>query len=223
MRTWPRITALILGTTLFISNCKDTYSPQNNKIWLQKQTTETPQDYLKPSYANLLVEIDYDTTTPPDTETLNAYKEEILKRIQPKNITFRTDKIMPFGPETLTVNDLEQQEKITRDEYTGAGTITLHVYWLTKNIGTTYAGFQYTPSSIALFNMPQENDYTLSILLHETGHIMGLVNKGTQQQTEHSADMIHCATPNCVMEKVVNRGKTYCQNCIDDIIAEGGK
>ncbi|MBI4141563.1 hypothetical protein HY484_01405 [Candidatus Woesearchaeota archaeon] len=231
MRLTQRITTLILGTALTLIGCKDSRhkQPPPDCITTYSQSirpyrsNENSQEYLGQTYANLLIEIDYDTLTAPEQTLLDKYRQKISERIQQKNISFRIDKINPFGCNTITIDDLAFAENITRDENTGAGTITIHVYWLTEKIGDNIVGVQYGPSSIALLRMPRNNTETLTALLHETGHVLGLVNKGIPALTNHTTDKFHCSTLNCIMEPKINYSDNYCQPCIDDIIAAGGR
>lgn len=227
--------AVTLGsiiTSLFLTSCNrknDHHSLCHAPLDLTAHTTitnaERPRDYLSTTYANLLIEIDYDSEQPPDGNVLLTYKQKLLERIQQKNISFTLNKIPRINcNNSLTIDTLVTAETVYRDQKTGAGTLTLYVLWLEETFNN-YAGINYSPSSIALLDIRHDNSQQLSILMHETGHILGLVGFRTPVTSQHqTTDKLHCSTKGCVMEPIINKNNvSYCTPCINDLQAADGR
>ena len=188
---------------------------------------ETPFDYLGAKYARLVVEVSYDTAEPPAASILAAIREKIAPRMQAKDVAFKVAPMLHLTADGTapTRAQLDAAEVATRSELTGAGTITLHILWLDEPM-LNYAGLEIGPSSFAVlaapsFDAAQQRD----ILVHETGHILGLVSNGIPVQDKHhvAADQAHCNTAGCVMSPVLGQGHEFCAACIEDLTACGGR
>ena len=86
-------------------------------------------------------------------------------------------------------------------------------------------------------NAPNESDIEAAVLNHEFGHLFGLVDIGTEPQSDHKDDDNegHCNVPDCLMRASIEFGSgiideieggripTLGYHCIRDLQAAGGR
>jgi hypothetical protein len=100
-------------------------------------------------------------------------------------------------------------------------------------LGASPLGWAYGSSSIAVFADALRDAAPISggdpdgwVLVHELGHLLGLVGHGTPQVTQHE-DMIrrgHCKERGCVMRFSADaRADDFCPRCKEDLAAAGGR
>ena len=132
-------------------------------------------------YPNLVVEVDY---TPGDRPTATA-----LNILQARLATYTAKESIRLVFEVIAVNgtlfsalDLLDLERAHRDEATGGDTFTLYILSISGELSNgegTSLGVAYTASSLAIFQDvigPSNSEIESSVLVHEVGHLMGLVN-----------------------------------------------
>lgn len=161
---------------------------------------------------------------------------------------------IPVQGGALTINNLTTIEARLRESYTSYDTSNnkddLSIYVMITE--STYQnpnilGIAYRNTSIGLFggaieansgaaDQPSKNKLTATVLKHELGHLMGLVNTGTPMQTNHqdNAHGKHCDNPDCLMYHTMQTTEgisklasgfvpTLDENCMNDLRANGGK
>jgi hypothetical protein len=153
---------------------------------------------------------------------------------------------IPGNGDTLDPAKVEVLEKQHRTAYTSGSNISLYIL-VTDGYDTSTAtlGFAYRNTSICLFGKDIFDHsggfgtitrvaLESTVLEHELGHMLGLVNLGsptvaTHQDTDHGN---HCNNPKCLMYYATEIHKgliTYSKipaldsNCIADLRANGGK
>ena len=73
-----------------------------------------------------------------------------------------------------------------------------------------------------------------AVLMHEFGHVLGLVNNGTPMTQNHEGESGHCDNEDCLMFYAAETGDmlailgggsipTLDEQCLDDLQANGGK
>ena len=219
----------------------DSYSDQkigasaNDMLSSGKYTTLNIQVQYMPGYS----------LDPAVVTNLTNYLDGICNK--PGGITITQSQIAANG-DTLNVDKVAVLERQNRTAYTGGGTISLYVL-VTDGYDTSVSilGFAYRNTSICLFGksiFDHSGGYAevsrvsleTSVLEHELGHIMGLVNLGSpmvhfHQDTVHGN---HCTNVQCLMHWAIETQTAYNilhpnnipvldSNCIKDLQANGGK
>ena len=166
---------------------------------------------------------------------------------------FVNERQIPMQGGKLYVNDLITIEKIYRTKFEKAGknnsdTLGLFIlvtegdYYLENILGVSYKN-----TSVALFDgiitansggaaQPSRETLLSTVLRHEIGHMLGLVNTGTAMQTPHQdeANGKHCDNGQCVMHHSMQTTAAVSAlagniipdldaNCRADLKANGGK
>ncbi len=164
---------------------------------------------------------------------------------KPGGITISQSQIASVN-DSLTPAKVELLEKQNRTAYTSGNTLSLYIL-ITDGYDTsiTTLGFSFRNTSICLFG---KNLYDhsggigqisrivlqMSVLEHELGHLLGLVNLGSSMQQPHQDvdHNNHCINPKCLMYYAIEVHKgigTFAgipvldSNCISDLHANGGK
>ncbi|TVQ11767.1 MAG: peptidase [Balneolaceae bacterium] len=203
------------------------------------------------SYTRLVVEITYVEGFSPTDNALNMVKGFLEARVnKPGGVVVTVnDPIPPPGNSTYTVQQIRELEEKYRRTYTEGTNISVHFLFLDKDFSqsSNVLGIAYLNTSMALFqNIIQNNSGGIgrpsrsvlerTVMKHELGHILGLVNIGSPMQTGHQdhANGAHCDNDQCLMYHAVNTIDFLAtltggsvpqpdQNCIDDLRANGGK
>lgn len=247
--TRPRGALLVILLVLIAFSCdKEEESPfeTNNSVF--------PGDFLAGTkYTKLVLEVGYVEGFEPTSTSLNNLVVFLNQRLnKPGGITISKKLVPSPGRAKIDADVIREIEKTQREKVTGGDQLTAWLYFVdaeyaTSTTGSKVLGVAYGPSSIAVFEktvqeftggtgQPSEAVLEMTILGHEFGHILGLVNNGTSmvsphQDTGHAA---HCSDPDCLMyykaETQIIAGELVGEgvpaldaNCIADLKAAGGK
>lgn len=234
----------VLATTILFNSCKkeNIYS-----YYDYKKLGSSAHDLLSSIlYSKLNVEVFYMPNYEPDNtslERLRSFLEKYLNK--PNGITISTIQIQSLGKPVLKLDEIVAIEKKNRISFTQAPEITVDILitdgdYSTANVLATsfwntsicifgrtlndYSGGQYTVSRDTLLT---------TIMQHEFGHLLGLVNQGSPTLTNHadSNNGAHCNNESCLMYYNINSFgsnstrniPTFDINCILDLKANGGK
>lgn len=161
-------------------------------------------DYLVGApYDKLEVEVDYVAGRAPDAgalETLRQTLEEICNK--PGGVTIVVDDEIPDqGAPGWTTQAAEDMEIAWRDRYRDAerGVAVMYFLYLDGNSASDsesgrILGFAYHGSSLVMFADTMEDvslgllglgEVEPTVLLHEAGHVLGLVNNGVGMVDDH--------------------------------------
>ena len=200
-------------------------------------------------FTSLLVEIQYMTGALPDAASVENLKSFLSAYCnKPSGISVVTREIPADTRTTCTINDILSIENASRKEYSGDGRIAL--YLLYTNGGYTEGnvlGAAYQNTSAVLFSktitdncggigQPSRTKLETTVLQHEIGHLMGLVDTGTPMQTAHKDPDHgnHCNNSSCLMYYasettdvlgflLTSNVPALDANCIADLKAQGSK
>jgi len=197
------------------------------------------------NYTSLLIQISYMPGFEPHATTLdslNLFLNTYLNK--PGGIKISEQSIAASGKSILTLNDIVAIEERDRTLFTNGNVIAVHIlitdsYYSDNTVFAT----SYWNTSMCIFGQSLNDNsgsigqitranLLLTLMEHEFGHLMGLVNQGSPMQTDHrdAAHGAHCDNPNCLMYfnvETSNSGTNFIPqldaNCIADLKANGGK
>ena len=214
----------------------------------------SPRDFLSADrYRSLVIQVVSVDGFAPQQTTLNNLSSFLIQRCnKPNGISFVHTAISSPGVGAYSNQQLADVEKRYRSIETHGNELTAFVYFADgEYAGNTddekVLGVTYDESSVAIFEktvrdysggllQPTEASLETCILLHEFGHVLGLVNNGSPAQVAHEdgSHPRHCNNEDCLMYWLVENsdissviaGKGVPQldaNCIADLKANGGK
>ena len=201
------------------------------------------------TYKSLKIEVQYMTGYAPDAAALNHLQNVLTAYLnKPSGITIVTKEIPGASSATLSVDQVRKIEEENRTVFTTGDQIG--VYFLFTNGNYTdnnVLGVAYRNTSMVLFGKKiHDNSGALgqasrtkleaTVLEHEFGHILGLVDIGSPMQTNHkdASHGNHCSNTNCLMYYVAETTDilgflitgnipSFDANCAADLHANGGK
>jgi hypothetical protein len=213
-------------------------------------------DYLRAThFRSIVVEVDYPLGRPPCADALDLLARRLAERCdKPGGVTVVLDDEIPAAafPPVLGHDGLRALEDAWRDGYASraAGEAVVYVLCVagqsdrdtkTENV----VGLSFGGSSLALFLDAADRgsdpfattaEMQASILVHESAHLLGLVNNGVPMVVDHEDhdENHHCAEPDCIMghQVVVDRRgpnledddfAPLCPHCVEDLRAFGGR
>ncbi len=199
-------------------------------------------------YTSLKIEIQYMPGFQPDAAAINHLTGFLTARLnKPGGIQVVQKQIAAAGS-VLSAQDVLNIEKQNRTVYT-SGT-QLGAYFLFTNGSYTQnnvLGIAYRNTSMCLFGktihdnsggvgQASRTKLEATVLEHEFGHILGLVNIGSAMQTPHqdTPHGAHCNNEDCLMHYAAETTDalgflltgnipSLDANCISDLKANGGK
>ncbi len=241
---------LFIAYVLFLFSCKKENNTNPETLpnsYSDQALGKSANDLLSDAkYTTLNIQVQYMPGYELETATitnLTNYLNGICNK--PGGINITQTQIAANG-NTFTVDSAAITERINRTAYTSGNAIAVYIL-VTDGYDTSQAtlGFAYRNTSICLFGkdiftnsggLLQVSRVALetSVLEHEFGHILGLVNLGTPMQVFHQ-DTVHgnhCNNTHCLMYYSIdthvglsgmNTVPVLDSNCLNDLRANGGK
>ncbi len=250
MKTIAFIAALLLLSTIA---CKKettfTNNPDADDLHNKAVGFSANQLLSAGTYKSLKIEIQYVTGYAPDAAALNHLQNVLSSYLnKPSGITIVTKEISTPVPTVLSIDQVKSLEEENRTVFTTGDQIG--VYFLYTNGSFTddkVLGAAFRNTSMVLFGkkihensgglgQPSRTKLEATVLEHEFGHILGLVDIGSPMQTNHKdpAHGNHCSNTNCLMYYaaettdilgflVTGNIPSLDANCAADLQANGGK
>ncbi len=216
----------------------------NNKV-----VGASAKELLTAAKSKLVIEINYmpgfQLQSSSVTNLVN-YFETLLNK--PGGVQVIEKQVAASTKDPLTITEIGQIEKDNRTAFNTDSQVA--VYFLVTNGGystSNVLGVAYRNTSMALFGKTIHNNsggigqasrikVESTVLNHEAGHILGLVDIGTPMVANHkdSAHPDHCNNSNCLMYYaaetteilgflITGNVPPLDQNCRNDLKAYGGK
>lgn len=233
----------LLLLLIFFVSCSISGQDISERSTISRIFLSSPQrDFLTDSrYSNVLIEVMYVssstagfnlTPTPADLEYL---KGKITHYCHKKNVVIVVDDPIPYSqvPTIAWTSSYLQWFENKHALYSTVGdTVVLRVLYIPGVYLSAQEtrGLAYGDYAFCLFRQQMASSRERAVLLHEFGHIIGLVNCGTRCLSDHEEkDSAH--RPHCNNEKecVMYYSSPNIQNpdfdkaCQDDLRGNGGR
>jgi hypothetical protein len=204
-------------------------------------------DFLSSSnYSSLLLEIDYMPGYAPDATSVTNLVTFLNTFInKPGGISVSQKQVVSSGKTSLTLDDIVKIERTYRSAFTGGSVLAAHI--LIADAGYSSGDIlanSYWNTSTCVFGKTMYNNsggsgqvtraqLLTTLLEHEFGHLLGLVDQGTPMINAHKdiGNGAHCNNTHCLMYYAIetdasalnNTIPSLDDNCMADLKANGGK
>jgi hypothetical protein len=213
---------IILTLTLANSGC---FEPESSPPGLG----DYAEAYLSGSkYKRILIEIDYVEGYEPSQQAKDTLVSRLYSVCDKDDIIIMPPKSFASSKSIYSLEDIKDLEKEHRTYQNQAPDMVAYVLYLD---GESYEkenvlGRAYGPSSIVIFKEKIDDipipiwgpaiglttsDYETSVIVHEFGHLLSLVNYGYKSERGHedSGHEHHCTHENCVMYYAIDTVNIY--------------
>lgn len=201
------------------------------------------------NFDRLVVEVQFMPGAEPTSESLSNLREFLEERLHKSSVDILDPTEIPSGEqESYTADEVRDLEEEHREVYSEDNTLALYAIILDGEFSQgNVLGIAYYNTSMAIFNetvrsvsggvgQPSGTAVESTVLLHEAGHLMGLVNNGVDPQSEHHDEEngAHCTEDDCLMYFAVRTTDFFAnlfggtvpelsEFCIEDLQAAGGR
>jgi hypothetical protein len=177
------------------------------------------------TYTTLIIEIQYFPGHSPATSTINnlrLFVEEIVDK--PAGVVVLTKEIPSPGDNTYSLSQIKELESNNRDYYTSNDTMSVYFLFVDAeydgNQGSSKVlGIAHRNTSMVLFEStikdlsggigkPSTEVLETTVINHEFGHILGLVNNNLAMVLNHedASHSHHCDNEDCLMYWLAETG-----------------
>jgi hypothetical protein len=166
------------------------------------------------TYTSLKIEIQYMPGFTPDAAAISHLQTTLSTLLnKPGGITVVTSQIAAASNTSLSIDNVVQIERNNRTAFTTADQIAVYILYTNGNYtDANVLGAAYKNTSVVIFGktihdnsgaigQASRTKLEATVLEHEIGHLLGLVDIGSPMQTNHkdAAHGNHCNNSNCLM------------------------
>ena len=185
----------------------------------------------------------------PEQNTLTEIESFLNNNLNKDNIVIKIDSLNSINQNEISQSDLTSFDASSRTNISMGDQLVINCNYYDANFEQeNVLGVAFYNTSIALFGkkieslssgvlQPPRWQIESTVFLHELGHLLGLVNVGTQMVTNHQDEPHghHCDNENCLMYWAVetsdvvnglletNSIPSLDENCKADLKGNGGK
>ncbi len=201
-------------------------------------------------FEQLIVEIQYMVGQRPTQQAVDNLLSFLNNRLRkPTGISVTYSSVPAQAKPIYTLDDIVAIEEENRTQYNDGRTIAAYFLFVDGDFspgGGSTLGVAYRNTSMCIFEknitdntggllQPSQQVLETTVMDHEFGHILGLVDLGTEMQTPHldAANGKHCDVENCLMYHAAETtdiignlsgsAPVLDAQCIADLQANGGK
>lgn len=242
---------LILILTIFYLSCKkDNQNSTLPNAYSNKSVGTSANDLLSAGkFTSLKIEIHFMPNNAPDPGAISHF-QNLLNSLLNKSggIQITQKQIASGGKSNYTLADIKSIEKSNRTVFTEGNTLGVYILITDGDyIENGVLGIAYLNTSFVLLGKTIRDNsggigkasltkLEATVMEHEFGHLLGLVNLGSSMQTNHedAAHNKHCSNSNCIMYYasettdilgflLTGSIPAFDTNCANDLKANGGK
>ncbi len=241
------IAIAILMLAISFSGCID-----RPAVW--GKPGDARKEFLGSSYEKIIIEVDYDSNTKPDDAALSLLRQRLTDAgVCGKDIEIKISDKLTDSKASYSIQEIRAIQDKYRSHHNqfvhfGDGAFYAYVLYLdgeyadNKNV----IGLAYSADSFVIFQSnikknvnqfgipPTAQDVEKSVLIHEFGHLLGLVSRGQDSLYKYKEDARHehhCENSQCVMYYAVdttdvigaflNKGTPtdFCESCRQEMNA----
>jgi hypothetical protein len=196
------------------------------------------------NYTSLEIQINYMPGYAPADTVINHFKNYLTQLVRkPVGVNLQPRLVTPTVNSPITLNELVALEKTIRTSFTRSQVLSIHIMILDAEYQTSdILGISYWNTSMCVFGrtvgkfsgrpgLVSKNQLMITLLEHEMGHLLGLVDQGTPMVSSHkSSNGAHCNNSSCLMNYIIETNSVgnvtipvLDDNCRADLKANGGK
>ena len=188
------LSTVIIISLLVVSGCLDSLKDQ--VVSCENITGECRYEILQDNnYSKLHIEINYVTDNSPDSDAIDILKKRIQEVSDKTSITVSQS---AFGStdNSYSLEEIVNIENNERERFKSGDTFVIHILYLNGEYqdNDKTLGLAYTGSSFVLFKEKitaasllfiSAADIEKSVIVHEFGHLLGLINNGYKSPHNH--------------------------------------
>jgi len=216
------ITVLILTASCDSDPARSDVDPgpgNNNGFSHTENPGASAEAFLRDDdFTELLVEVQYMPGFEPTENALEELRVFLETHLNKTGVTFTEPEEIPSGGQELySASDIRELESEHRSHFTDGNTLASYNLFVDGaytegnvlgiayyNTSTAYFGETIRSASGSPPLSPSRSNIEGTVLRHEYGHLIGLVNNGVNMQEEHQENGPHCSEDDCVMYFSVN-------------------
>lgn len=241
---------LLIALIILSLSCSKSDNKTGGSYSHDRATGASANDLLSSNrYTSLKIEIQYMPGFQPDITAINHLTDVLSSRLnKPEGIEVIQKEIAAAAGTVLSAQEVRNIEKQNRTVYTSGNQLGVYFLFTNGKYATdNVLGIAYQNTSMCLFGktihensggvgQASRSKLEATVLEHEFGHILGLVNTGSSMQTAHqdATHGAHCNNENCLMYYaaettdilgflVTGNIPSLDAGCINDLKANGGK
>jgi len=245
--------AKLILIVLLLAGCskKDSYVNNPGASGLHNRAVGASANEILSSskYSSLKIEVMYMSGYPPDAAALGHLQNTLSALVnKPSGISVVTRAISASSNTVLSLDEVVDIEKNNRTAFTSGSELAVCILYTNGTYtDNNVIGIAYKNTSVVIFGetiydnsggigQASRTKLEATVLEHELGHLMGLVDLGSSMQTGHkdSAHGNHCNNSNCLMYYasetrdilgflITGNIPPFDTNCRADLQANGGK
>ncbi|HEY9184725.1 MAG TPA: hypothetical protein VIM94_05330 [Salegentibacter sp.] len=250
--------AIFLSLFLVLSSCTTDNNEDENKIDKTANLQglgDSANDLLSDQrYTSMNIEIAYVTGYGPSPEAIAQFENFLQDRVyKPDGIQINMRAVQSSGKAPFDIEEIAAIEKDTRSLYNVGDEIAVFIYFADgsseKDEDNRFVlGSAFRNTSMVIYGetikdfanrpkAPSKADIEAATLNHEFGHLFGLVDLGTEPQSDHKDEEYagHCNVSGCLMQASIEFGSGILDvidggnvpglddQCIFDLQNNGGK
>lgn len=190
-------------------------TPFNGNAYSQQQVGASAKDLLKAApFKSLHISVEYMNGYAPDQQALSQLQQFLATYLsKPGGIQVSSTAIPDQSLGTYTDSDIRQLEHQYRQSYSNDSVLNVYVIYVDGSYSdNAVLGLAYQNTSICMMgqtihahsggiNQVSRSVLEGTVLDHEFGHLLGLVNLGAPMQVAHedASHPHHCSNQQCLM------------------------